>query len=532
MNSSSDDGLQLNRLTVRTPDAVLLQNASAAFESGKITLLIGASGVGKSVLLRVLAGLIDPERSDVVVEGEIRRNGETVSRQSAGVGVVFQSLALFDELSPVENVHLGASHRDQEPDQKLTPPDPVQLLTELGVPAKTPTPLLSGGQRQRVAIARTLAQGPAIVLYDEPTSGLDAANGRRVARLIARTQASHPRTCIIVTHDFEPLLEVADAVVLIDPRDHSLRAIPPDEWSRLRQVIEDSSQDSLDREGKHDKEIVDPHSRRPNRVVRAIGLFFAGTGKVIEEFVAAPIRLLPLWKSPRWGWRYARHYFGLVAGPSAWLYMLAAGGIIGFVTTYFTFRFLPYAKYTEPLLIENLLASMGFALFRILVPVFATILIAARCGAAIASDVGGKVYGRQYDVLSTFGIRPDAYWLTGTLWAFLIGTPLLVGIAYVAASTTSLAVFTWIRPQLGPDFWNLHYHRQIDGPGHILYLGWNWWLAKVLACGIGTGQIAYHLAGSPKFSPDAVSRGITRTILWASLYVLLVHFAFAFVEFD
>ena len=70
------------------------------------------------------------------------------------------------------------------------------------------------------------------------------------------------------------------------------------------------------------------------------------------------------------------------------------------------FRFLPFASYTKPLLIEDLLTSMGFALYRIFVPVLATILIAARCGAAVASDVGGKSYGHQIDALRTLGVRP------------------------------------------------------------------------------------------------------------------------------
>ena len=77
---------------------------------------------------------------------------------------------------------------------------------------------------------------------------------------------------------------------------------------------------------------------------------------------------------------------------------------------------------------------MGFALYRILVPILVTILIAARCGAAVASDVGGKRYGRQMDALKTLGVDPRRYLLTGILYAFLFGTPLLLAIGYLASA--------------------------------------------------------------------------------------------------
>jgi ABC-type transporter Mla maintaining outer membrane lipid asymmetry permease subunit MlaE len=241
--------------------------------------------------------------------------------------------------------------------------------------------------------------------------------------------------------------------------------------------------------------------------------------------------LLPAWRSIRWGPYYFIHYLRLVAGPSAWLYLAVAGMILGFVTTYFTFRFLPYASYTEPLLIDNLLGAMGFALYRILVPILATVLIAARCGAAVASDIGGKRYGRQLEAFQSLRVRPRSYLLTGELHAFLLGTPLLVAIAYFAASATSLAVFAWIHPELGPDYWRLHYHRELSVAGQSLFIGTGWLVAKLLVCAAGIALIAYHRGAAPKASPSDVSRAVTGTILWTTLYVLVVHFMFAFFEF-
>ena len=175
-----------------------------------------------------------------------------------------------------------------------------------------------------------------------------------------------------------------------------------------------------------------------------------------------------MWKSPWWGFRFFLHYLRSVASPSAWLYIAIAGAIIGFVSTYFTFRFLPNANYTKPLLIEDLLRSMGFALYRILVPILVTILIAARCGAAVASDVGGKRYGRQMDALRTLGVEPRRYLLTGILYAFLLGTPWLLAIGYAASALTSLVVFTATHPDRGPWFWQLYFHRELIVPGKLV----------------------------------------------------------------
>ncbi len=405
--------------------------------------------------------------------------------------------------------------------------EPERLLEELGVPTDVPTHALSGGQRQRLAIARTLAYEPDVVLYDEPTSGLDSATAAEVTRVIAATHANHACTSLIVTHDYESLSRIADAIYLIDPDTCTLRAVPRDEWDSLSALLE--------RSGSASDELLQVEiSRLPNwmrRTDRWIAGVLAETSRMLEACVQLAWRLVPAWKSPRWGLRFFWHYLRAVASPSAWLYIAIAGAIIGFVSTYFTFRFLPSANYTKPLVIEDLLRSMGFALYRILVPILATILIAARCGAAVASDVGGKRYGRQMDALRTLGVEPKRYLLTGILYAFLLGTPWLLAIGYASAALTSLVVFTATHPARGPWFWQLHFHRELVVPDQWFYAGSLWLLAKTIACAVGIALIAYSRGARPKDSSRAVSQGVTSTILWSTLYVLAVHFVFAFVEF-
>lgn len=521
--------VDLRELTLQAGPRILLAGTSARFDAGKVSLIVGRSGVGKSTLLKAIAGLIDGREQGLRTSGEVvLGDGRSpIPRARRSVGVVFQDFALFDELSPLQNVQLARAHRPRSSTDDLALA-PAPLLEELGVPTHVRTASLSGGQRQRLAIARVLAYDPSVVLYDEPTSGLDQATAAEVTRVIERTHVRHPCTLIIVTHDYQSLSRIADAIYLIDPRTCTLQRVDKDDWGNLDVMLEQG--------GSAKEELVAAGASRlagwAKRAGRTAARFLTTTSRALEASVAAAWRLVPVWRSPWWGLRFLFHYLRAVAGPSAWLYIALAGMIIGFVSTYFTFRFLPNANYTKPLLIEDLLRSMGFALYRILVPILVTILIAARCGAAVASDVGGKRYGRQIDALRTLGVVPGRYLLTGILYAFLLGTPLLLAIGYASAACTSLVVFTATHPDRGPWFWQLHFHRELFLPNQLLYAGTYWLGAKTTMCAIGIATIAYCLGAQPKDSSRAVSQGVTSTILWSTLYVLAVHFVFAFFEFE
>ncbi len=529
--------VELRDVTVRAGGKTLLENASASFTPGEVTLIVGRSGAGKSLLLRTIAGLLDPAQGEVDVAGRLLINGRDALHRSRSshppVGVVFQSFALFDELSPAANVRFAYAHRNG---RAGAPPDhdlrPDKLLDELNVPRGVPTAALSGGQRQRLAIARTLAYNPDVILYDEPTSGLDPVTAVKVAGLIQETQAVHRKTSIIVTHDYESLAPIADHIYLLDAPSRSLRPVDRRDWPRLNELLEPPAPPAQPSEST--AAACAPASgigRHIKSLAASVPDALLATTHAIEQVLALPLRLLPIWKSAAWGLRFFVHYLRLVAGPSAWLYVAIAGAIAGFVATYFTFRFMPYRSYTEPLVIENMLNALGFSLYRILVPVLATVLIAARCGAAVASDVGGKVYGQQTDALRSFGVNPARYLGTGILHAFLLGTPLLVAIAFLAARVTSVLVFTASHPGHGPFFWETHFHRELITPGEWLYRGTGWLAAKVLVCAAGIALVAYDKGRQPKRSTKDVSLGITSTILWSTLFVLVVHFGFAFVEF-
>ncbi len=516
--------VDLRQLTVTAGTKVLLEDASITFPAGELILLLGWSGVGKSVLLRILAGLIEPAHAGIRYTGKIdfvsaKGTHRPESDSTHPVAVVFQDFALLDELSPLQNVQIALDHtRDQK---QMSTGRAAGLLAELRVPTDRPTSVLSGGQQQRLAIARAIASEADVVFYDEPTSGLDHKTALQVAEFIRETQRSHRRTSILITHDYETLSRIADRIILLDHTQKKLVELPREEWGKLPEVLGPPP------EMTNDLAKISMVSQA-GRVVRTA---MEESGQFVESVVGLPWSLLPLWRSRKWGLRYTVYYLKLVAGPSACVYVAVAGMILGFVAQDFVFRYLPFRQFTEPLLTENLLHATGFSLYRFLVPILATILIAARSGAAVASDVGSKVYGNQLDAMKTIGIDPNRLLRTPVLYAFLIGTPFLAFLSYAVAAVAASFAFLMTHAELGIGFWDSHFHRELILPTGFLYKGSSWLIAKLLTCGLGIAIISWRCAVTPKLSGSEISHGVTRTILWATLFVLFVHFGYSLFEF-
>ena len=201
----------------------VLRGVSFALAKGETLVVMGGSGSGKTVLLRLVAGLIRPDGGQLRVFGRYieRLTEEELLPLRRRMGYVFQSAALFDSLSVRENVAYPLREHTSLGEAEIAE-RVVRNLSVVGLSSEV-LPLLpselSGGMRKRVGIARALSVEPEILLFDEPTAGLDPTNAKLVAELILQLRGGVCDTAIVVTHDVELAKTVADRVaVLIDGR--------------------------------------------------------------------------------------------------------------------------------------------------------------------------------------------------------------------------------------------------------------------------------------------------------------------------
>lgn len=208
--------IEVKNINKRFGAFVALDNVSLNFPAGELTALLGPSGCGKTTLLRIIAGLEQPDAGQVLLDGEDASARHVRERQ---VGFVFQHYALFKHMSVFENIAFGlrVKPRNVRPSEAQIREKVKQLLelVQLDWLADRYPPQLSGGQRQRIALARALAVEPRVLLLDEPFGALDAKVRKELRRWLRRLHDELHVTSIFVTHDQEEALEVADQVVLM-----------------------------------------------------------------------------------------------------------------------------------------------------------------------------------------------------------------------------------------------------------------------------------------------------------------------------
>jgi phospholipid/cholesterol/gamma-HCH transport system ATP-binding protein len=213
--------LALEHVSVTFGRQRVLHQLDLAVPRGQTLVVIGESGCGKTVLLKLLIGLLRPTEGRVLFDGKVLAElGEReLTRQRLRFGFLFQGAALFDSLTVFENVAFGLQGQDRLKAGDLR--ERVrQRLQEVGLPAgvedKKPAEL-SGGMKKRVGLARALALEPEVMLYDEPTTGLDPIMSDVINELILQTRQRHPVTSVVVTHDMKTVRKVADRVVMLFP---------------------------------------------------------------------------------------------------------------------------------------------------------------------------------------------------------------------------------------------------------------------------------------------------------------------------
>ena len=210
--------IEVKKLTKSYRDNVVLSDITFAIPKSQVVAIVGKSGVGKSVLLKCLIGLLKPEQGTIYIDNKLinSMNFKQLQQVRSKIGMVFQGGALFDSFTVGENIGLALRKltrltKDEIKERIKDSLESVDMAnTEELMPGE-----LSGGMKKRIGIARAIAIRPAYLFYDEPTTGLDPVMTDSINRLILKFQDTGEITSLIITHEMRTVYDVAERVIML-----------------------------------------------------------------------------------------------------------------------------------------------------------------------------------------------------------------------------------------------------------------------------------------------------------------------------
>lgn len=511
----------------------VLHELSCCFYPKDLVAIVGASGSGKSLCCKLVAGITSalseslcftPESSLKVFlkdqEFPIPLQGDPYPLElKQQIGFLFQHYALFEDLSVEENILIGRDQSEffcHHPEEwKLWYP---QVLKKLGIDRflEVPVSNLSGGQKQRVALARVLASRPTIIFYDEPTSGLDPHIASEVSTLIREVHedpAFGIQLTILITHDYTHLLPIARRVFLINVQQKMEEKSVPIQVEEIRLLLERGA-------GSHKIEVPREKVLRHHRHIEES--FFNNEGLRLFRL---PFQFREHFqRNRRWQKKW---FFKLIRELwwSAWLLIVASGLLIGGLISYFslTSAFTGKAGVIQPILMEQLTASLGLILWTALSPLFAALFLALRSGASLVGYLGNLKTSGQIEAFTALGIQPIFLMFPPLLVAFAIGIPLWTLLHFTGASVASLFTTLATQPTTTRYFWMEWYFYRITP------LPFFWVFLKGAIAGIGIAGISYF-KGIRVRNATEINKAIQDTIFYSILYILLTFFILLVLE--
>lgn len=210
--------LQIKDLSKRFEDLLVLDGLDLSVERGETMVIMGCSGCGKSVLLKLIIGLLKPDKGEIWIDGKeiTRLTDKQVNEVRKKIGMVFQSSALFDSLTVGENVGFGLERHTSMSKSQIAKivSEKLEMVGLGGIENLMPAEL-SGGMKKRVSLARAISMDPEIILYDEPTTGLDPLMAGEINLLIKKLHDTLKVTSIVVTHDMKSAFSVATRMAML-----------------------------------------------------------------------------------------------------------------------------------------------------------------------------------------------------------------------------------------------------------------------------------------------------------------------------
>lgn len=485
-------------LAHRRPGAedVLLADVDLELQPG-FWLLVGASGGGKSSLLRVLAGLVETREPPPRLSGELVAFGRSLTSEHpealhGEVAAILQDEGLLDELSPRQNVELALRAAGRSP--KLA----LGLLAQAGLeqpPVRTAQ--LSGGMRKRLAVARALASSPRLLLCDEPTAGLDADAARTIARLLrAAHDQDQGRTTIVITHDLDAFEGLVDGMLVLDRAARTLRRERPDYRPTAAEHGSRGPEAAAEPAALHGL-------RRLLLQVAAIG-----------ETTAESLRRLPPFELGQ----VARTTARFAIEPAA--FVAIAGAVIGGLATFFALQNNPMHGGFE----SALLTGTGKVSTAVLVPLLSGFFFTARIAAGAAARLGTMKRTNQVAALQMMGVRPADYLLTPLVWAMIVAMPVVTLAGVVAAAFASLFAAATVSGTTTSG-WATAYFATVDATDMLVVLG------KSSLSGYLVALCCYHLGTGPKRSGAEVGEAVNGAIVGGMALVLAVHAGLTFAVY-